>query len=35
MAINKAMRAALTALSHQEIDIKKNYALEREMENSG
>lgn len=31
MAINKAMRAALSALSYPEIDIKKTYPLEREL----
>jgi len=31
MAINKAMRAALNALSYPEIDIKKTYPLEREL----
>ncbi len=31
MAINKAMRAALSALSYPEIDIKKVYPLEREL----
>lgn len=31
MAINKAMRAALSALSYPEIDIKKSYPLEREL----
>ena len=33
MAINKAMRAALKALSYPEIDIKKNYKLVRVAEN--
>lgn len=32
MAINKAMRAALAALSYPEIDIKKTYRLERELQ---
>jgi len=31
MAINKAMRAALSALSYPELNIKKNYPLEREL----
>jgi len=31
MAINKAMRAALKALSYPEIDVKKTYQLEREL----
>lgn len=31
MAINKMMRAALAALSYPELDIKKNYALERKL----
>lgn len=31
MAINKAMRAALKALSYPDIDIKKNYKLQRQM----
>ncbi len=31
MAINKAMRAALSALSYPEVDIKKVYPLEREL----
>ncbi len=31
MAINKAMRAALSALSYPELDIKKTYLLEREL----
>ena len=31
MAISKAMRAALSALSYPEIDIKKTYPLEREL----
>ncbi len=31
MAINKAMRSALSALSYPEIDIKKVYPLEREL----
>jgi len=31
MAINKAMRAALNALSYPEIDIKRTYPLEREL----
>lgn len=34
MAISKAMRAALKALSYPDIDIKKNYALERVMVNA-
>ncbi len=29
MAINKAMRAALKALSYPDIGIKKNYKVER------
>ena len=33
MAINKAMRAALKALSYPDIDIKKNYKVERESVN--
>ena len=33
MAINKAMRAALKALSYPDIDIKKNYKVERELVN--
>ncbi len=33
MAINKAMRAALKALSYPEIDIRKTYKLERELTN--
>ena len=32
MAINKALRAALTALSYPEIDVKKTYRLERELQ---
>lgn len=31
MAINKMMRAVLTVLSYPEIDIKKNYPLERKL----
>jgi len=31
MAINKAMRAALSALSYPEIDIRKTFPLEREL----
>ena len=31
MAINKAMRAALAALSYPELDVKKMYPLEREL----
>lgn len=31
MAINKAMRAALNALSYPEIDLKKTYLLERKL----
>lgn len=33
MAINKAMRAALKALSYPELDIRKTYKLERELTN--
>lgn len=33
MAINKAMRAALKALSYPDLDIKKNYKLERQVIN--
>ncbi len=33
MAINKAMRAALKALSYPDIDVKKNYKLERQFIN--
>lgn len=33
MAINKVMRAALKALSYADIDVKKNYKLERTMVN--
>lgn len=33
MAINKAMRAALKALSYIDIDVQKNYKLERQVEN--
>ncbi len=33
MAINKAMRAALKALSYPDIDIKKNYKIQRQMIN--
>jgi len=32
MAINKAMRAALAALSYPEVDVKKTYRLERELQ---
>jgi len=32
MAINKAMRAALTALSYPELDMKKTYRLHRELQ---
>jgi len=32
MAINKAMRAALAALSYPEIDIKKTYRFQRELQ---
>ncbi len=32
MTINKAIRAALAALSHPEIDIKKSYPLARELQ---
>lgn len=32
MAINKAMRAALSILSYPELDIKKTYLMEREMQ---
>jgi len=32
MAINKAMRAALAALSYPEIDIKKTYQVQRELQ---
>lgn len=31
MAINKMMRAALTVLSYPELDVRKNYPLEREL----
>ena len=31
MAINKAMRAALSILSYPEIDVKKTYLVEREL----
>jgi acetyl esterase len=31
MAINKAVRAALSILSYPEIDIKKTYMVEREI----
>ena len=31
MAINKAMRAALKALSYPDLDVKKNYKLERQV----
>ena len=31
MAINKAMRAALAALSYPELNVKKMYPLEREL----
>lgn len=33
MAINKAMRLALKALSYQEMDLKKNYKLKRQLTN--
>ncbi len=33
MAINKVMRAALQALSYADIDVKKNYKLQRQMVN--
>ena len=33
MAINKALRAALKALSYPELDVKKNYRMEREWVN--
>lgn len=33
MAINKVMRAALKALSYPDIDVKKNYKLERQLVN--
>lgn len=33
MAINKAVTAALKALSYVEIDVKKNYKIERQLEN--
>ena len=33
MAINKAMRAALKALSYPDIDVKKNYKIERAVVN--
>lgn len=33
MAINKAMRAALKALSYPDIDVKKTYPIERELAN--
>ena len=33
MAINKAMQAALKALSYPELDIRKTYKLERELTN--
>lgn len=32
MAINKALRAAIAALSYPEIDVKKTYRLERELQ---
>ena len=32
MAINKAVRAALSILSYPEIDVKKTYLVEREMQ---
>ena len=32
MAINKAMRAALSILSYPEIDVKKTYLVEREVQ---
>ena len=31
MAINKAMRAALSVLSYSEADIKKSYQMERRL----
>jgi acetyl esterase len=34
MAINKAMKIALKALSYSEIDIKKNYKLKRQITNA-
>lgn len=34
MAINKAMRLALKALSYPEIDVKKNYKLKRQLNNA-
>ncbi|HWT75733.1 MAG TPA: alpha/beta hydrolase [Mobilitalea sp.] len=34
MAINKAMRLALKALSYQEMDVKKNYKLKRQLTNA-
>jgi acetyl esterase/lipase len=34
MAINKAMRLALKALSYQEMDVKKNYRLKRQLTNA-
>ena len=34
MAINKAMRLALKALSYTDIDIKKNYKLHRQLKNA-
>lgn len=33
MAINKAMRMALKAISYQEFDVKKNYKLKRQLTN--
>ena len=33
MAINKVMQAALKALSYPDIDVKKNYKLERQLVN--
>ena len=33
LAINKAMRAALKVLSYPDIDVKKNYKLERQFIN--
>ena len=32
MAINKAMRAALSILSYPELDLKKTYLMEREFQ---
>ena len=34
MAINKVMQAALKALSYPDIDVKKNYKLERQLINA-